>query len=388
LVDNSTLNPGLGGDSIRDKDRSGVKTQIVGIDMGIGTVTENLMSAGQQTMANSMPVAIASDQAAIPAGLLDSDKNIGKISTDLTTHGESNLVAADITNIGGVTVRPGPQPMSNSLPVSIASDQLPGSDRVVIGMLLSATSPTVEINTQGCGTVGVALQSIGATASITVTSEASVDGVGGWVSLTGVASATGINASSWAMGTQAAPTTFTAACAGYSKVRIRVTAYTSGIAAVTMRASAGSSTVSLATALPIGTNSIGTVILGAGASSIGTAVLAADTALVDNAQFTDGTTKVVNAGFILDEVAGTTALSENDTGAARMDIKRAQVATIEDSVNRGNRVFVTAQGEITTRDLENIRANEMMILLMQAQQAEAQYASGESSCGNYGFEIR
>lgn len=40
-----------GADTIRDKDRAGVKTQIFGMDVGIGTATEALMSA-----ANPMPI--------------------------------------------------------------------------------------------------------------------------------------------------------------------------------------------------------------------------------------------------------------------------------------------------------------------------------------------
>ncbi len=64
MADNTTL-PGTG-DVVRDVDRGGAKTQVLGLDIGIGDGSEKLMSAGQQTMANSMPVAIASDQAAVP----------------------------------------------------------------------------------------------------------------------------------------------------------------------------------------------------------------------------------------------------------------------------------------------------------------------------------
>jgi hypothetical protein len=46
VADNSVQS---GADTIRDKDRTGVKTQIVGLDLGIGTGTESLM-------AGSMPV--------------------------------------------------------------------------------------------------------------------------------------------------------------------------------------------------------------------------------------------------------------------------------------------------------------------------------------------
>lgn len=51
MADNSAQ---TGGDTIRDKDRAGVKTQIVGLDLGIGTATETLMSG-------SMPIARNTD---------------------------------------------------------------------------------------------------------------------------------------------------------------------------------------------------------------------------------------------------------------------------------------------------------------------------------------
>jgi hypothetical protein len=63
--------------------------------------------------------------------------------------------------------------------------------------------------------------------------------------------------------------------------------------------------------------------------------------LVDNAAFTDGTTRVQPSGYIFDEVAGT-ALTENDSAAARIDSKRAQVCVIEDTTTRGTRTTVKA----------------------------------------------
>lgn len=68
--------------------------------------------------------------------------------------------------------------------------------------------------------------------------------------------------------------------------------------------------------------------------------------LVDNAAFTDGTSRVAPAGFVYDEVAGVTPLSENDIGAARIDLKRAQVFTLEDATTRGRRQTVNADGSI------------------------------------------
>ena len=54
MADNTTINAGSGGDVVRDKDRSGVKTQIVGLDVGIGG-TEQLMTAAAAADATANP---------------------------------------------------------------------------------------------------------------------------------------------------------------------------------------------------------------------------------------------------------------------------------------------------------------------------------------------
>lgn len=86
MADNSVQ---AGADTIRDKDRAGVKTQIVGIDLGIGTATESLMSGsmpvtgtgtagtpatGVQTMqgiagGTAVPVSLATNTPTIATGL-------------------------------------------------------------------------------------------------------------------------------------------------------------------------------------------------------------------------------------------------------------------------------------------------------------------------------
>lgn len=63
----------------------------------------------------------------------------------------------------------------------------------------------------------------------------------------------------------------------------------------------------------------------------------------DNTAFTDGTTKVWPSGYVFDETAGTD-LTENDVAAARIDGKRAIVYVFEDSVVRGRRATITYQG--------------------------------------------
>jgi hypothetical protein len=68
MTDNVTLNPGASGASVRAINRSGVATQVLAVDLGGEAGPEALLTAGQKTMANSVPVALASDQLAEPAG--------------------------------------------------------------------------------------------------------------------------------------------------------------------------------------------------------------------------------------------------------------------------------------------------------------------------------
>ena len=96
------------------------------------------------------------------------------------------------------------------------------------------------------------------------------------------------------------------------------------------------------------TNVAGTVSLPTGAATsanqsteITSLQLLDDAIVADNAGFTDGTTKLDMAGYIYDEVAGT-ALTENDAAAARINVNRAQVQTIEDGATRGRYATVSA----------------------------------------------
>lgn len=73
----------------------------------------------------------------------------------------------------------------------------------------------------------------------------------------------------------------------------------------------------------------------------GTFVVQDNQVLADNAAFTDGTSKVFASGYIYDEVAGT-ALTENDIGAARINVNRSQIGIIEDGVTRGRYATVSA----------------------------------------------
>lgn len=72
MADNTTINAGSGGDTVRDKDRAGVKTQVVGIDVGIGTGTEALMSSSNP-MPVSLPTPPATGTITSPASVSTSD---------------------------------------------------------------------------------------------------------------------------------------------------------------------------------------------------------------------------------------------------------------------------------------------------------------------------
>jgi hypothetical protein len=65
VADNTRLNVGTAGDLVRDVDKAGVKTPVCILDVG-GAGVEVLLTAGQALMAASLPVVIASNQAAVP----------------------------------------------------------------------------------------------------------------------------------------------------------------------------------------------------------------------------------------------------------------------------------------------------------------------------------
>lgn len=139
----------------------------IGISVG-GTLTG--LTAGQATMANSIPVVIASNQTGIPVtgtffqstqpvslaslpALIAGSAIIGKVTTDQTTHGTTDLVAADITKVGGSSIALGQTTMANSFPVVLASNQasipvaatLAAETTKVIGTVNIAASQTVGL---------------------------------------------------------------------------------------------------------------------------------------------------------------------------------------------------------------------------------------------------
>lgn len=128
-----------------------------------------------------------------------------------------------------------------ALPVNVGAS----IDRRVSGMI-AALNETVEINTAAVGSLGVQITS---TWTGTIVFEATVDDVT-WNSIT---------ADPGAITSTTANGSWTIACAGQSKVRVRASAWTSGSASVTLNGSTATSTVVLGEPLPSGDNTIGRV---------------------------------------------------------------------------------------------------------------------------------
>ena len=66
MADNVIITPGSGATIRADEIAGSIKIQVVKIALGADGVEDLLLDSGQQTMANSLPVALPSNQSAIP----------------------------------------------------------------------------------------------------------------------------------------------------------------------------------------------------------------------------------------------------------------------------------------------------------------------------------
>lgn len=152
----------------------------------------------------------------------------------------------DINNgawLGSTAPTVGQKTMANSLPVAIASDQaLPyNADKTSSGTL-TAASQTVSISTAGCG--AVAFYTSG-TWSLTAQIEATIDG-SNWVSVAAQAYGAGVSSIAPVATSSIGSATNVSgvfSCAGYQNFRIRCSAYTSGTMTVALTASAAPAAV-------------------------------------------------------------------------------------------------------------------------------------------------
>ena len=355
MADNTTLNTGTGGDVIATDDIGGVKHQLVKVEWGaadaatqvttgasalpiqdggnsitvdgsitanagtnlntsllaleaggnlasIKAKTDNIPALGQAAMAASTPVAIASNQSAVPVS--------GTVTANL---------AAGTNNIGDVDIL-----TTVDVAASTGSGSLTAAEQAVTLTLVGQAATTFQLTGTWVGTI---------------TFEASNDN-STWTSIFAMKAGDNVIAQ-----TATANDIYRCTTAGFGYVRARCSAYTSGTIVVTARAAVNTSGVFLNFPLPEGSNTIGAITgTGTFAAQIDGAALTSlqlndDPVFQDNAGFTDNSSKVKVAGYYFDETAGT-ALTENDVAAARIDSKRAQVHVIEDSATRGLRAGV------------------------------------------------
>jgi len=161
------------------------------------------------------------------------------------------------------------------------------TDRTATGTLTASqgNTPTVatsavEINCQGCGTVGVDIRG---TFNETILFEASVDGTN-FEPVEAIAPVGGTIITS-VVNNGAYSEILTVASAGYALVRVRCSVFASGSASIVLEASSAGQDVTLANALPVGDNLVGRVKLSDGTNvetvkAASTAAAFADTAAV------------------------------------------------------------------------------------------------------------
>lgn len=209
--------------------------------------------------------------AALPAGT----NVVGKFTTDQTTHGTTDLVAADITKVGGTALALGQAVSASSIPVVLPAAQI-----------TALTPPTTITANAGTGTMAVSAASLPLPAgAATATNQTSVIGsVGAGTAAINSELVGGVYNTS-------APT------------------LTTGQQAALQTDSSANLKVNVATALPTGTNSIGNIAtvaavtaitnaLPAGANTVGNVGLVAGSAkvgIVTTDQTTHGTTDLVAA---------------------------------------------------------------------------------------------
>jgi hypothetical protein len=98
MSDNSIFDPGSGGDTYRSKDRAGVKTEIVGIDLGIGTGSESLMSGSMPINDNSGSITVDNGGTFAVQASLTSTTNAG--ATAKTSDYDTGAGTDTVTQFG------------------------------------------------------------------------------------------------------------------------------------------------------------------------------------------------------------------------------------------------------------------------------------------------
>ena len=256
MADNTTLNPGTGGDTIATDDIGGVKYQRVKVGFGTDGVFSDVTSA-QGLPTSSTDIGAQADAAA---------------SSDSGTFSLIALIKRMLSKMPSV----GQALMAASQPVAIASDQsnLPiAPQRVTATGSISALNGFVELDLQGMAGAAVDIRG---TFVGTCTFQTSVDGTN---VVTAIAIPTTTNVNWTAVSTATAVGSWFVPAAGCRKVRITATAFTSGSMTIVINGVVSPNVVyasiqnGIAASLAGGTNAIGDVGVQYRASTTGAAAL-------------------------------------------------------------------------------------------------------------------
>jgi hypothetical protein len=229
MTDNFVANPGSGGDTFAADDVGGVKYPASKIDAGGDGVSVPII-AGQKTMSASLPIAIASDQTALPA----SQSGSWTVTANAGS-GTFNISASSLPLPTGAATQ------ATLASVLTALATLPSGTNT-IGAVLNAmparTTGTITANGQSvtctlAGAGGGVIAYSGTFSGINATFQASYDGGTNYINHI-VAPIAGTGPVSSLAGVSTGTAAFIFYAPGATNFRINCTAYTSGTMNVTI----------------------------------------------------------------------------------------------------------------------------------------------------------
>lgn len=334
MADNYTATQGTGTTFAAD-DVGGTLYPRLKLTMGADGVADMDVDSGQQVMASSLPVVLASDQDSIPvaATLQAGTALAGKVGIDQVTASANEVVikSGTLTAVTAIT---------NALPAGTnAIGKLAANSGVDIGDVDVTSLPTIPAGTNLIGKVGIDQTTPGTTNGVQVNAAlpAGTNAIGKLAANSGI-DIGDVDVTSIVPGTGATNL-------GKAEDAAHVSGDT-GVLALAVRQAADTPLSDTdGDYEPLQTDASGflKVNIKAGAGSGGTAI-------ADDAAFTPGTTNVTPAAGTYRSVRD--AVDDNDTGALAMTQKRALLACIEtpagdtamDDTNDALRVNVVAGG--------------------------------------------
>jgi hypothetical protein len=347
MADNIQTPTGSGSDpAVATDDIGGAHFQKIKIALGAENEFDTLVDAGQQTMANSIPVVVAANQSPIavdatpaspaandylPVRLTDGAGfySGGGGQTDKSAFAEGS---GRVTPIAGIV---------NDTPSADPAEDQAAAARITPKRALHVNLRSAAGTETGVAAAPVRIDPVGTTAQ--PVSNAGSFAVQDSEKLTDNA-AFGDGTSKVMLAGYVFDETAGTALSENDAAAARLNANRAQVLVIEDDATRGRRAgVTAANALKVDGSAVtqpvsGTVTANAGSGTFGTQDSASQ---VDNGTFSDGASRVIPAGFYFDETAGT-ALSENDIAAARIDAKRALVGVVEDGTNRGTRLAVKA----------------------------------------------